>query len=181
MQLPAVCFKCGTIDGVGAVPRKLRTSPADVPALGVAQGLGLIVGWVGPLADLVELARVAHGTREATLAIPLCPGCASRWTRAERIATAAGFGPFLIAMLMIVVVLAVGRPLAQGNAKYLTIAVVAALVYVAKETVPRRIDARLVLPATCGAVAIESGTVALTRVHPRAGEAVGALVAGRSG
>lgn len=80
---PALCFRCGAGAGLALVPCKLRTTPKDSAALDAAQAAGFVIGWLGPVADLVEVARVAHGTREATVGIPLCVSCAAAWRKAK--------------------------------------------------------------------------------------------------
>lgn len=170
---PAVCFKCGTDGGLALVACKFRTSPKDLPALDVAQAAGLVVGWLGPAVDLFEAARVAHQTREATVGIPLCPVCAPAWKKARTAETIAGFGPFIVVAVMCIgIALSPGVVLGGGIAKYVFIGVVALLVYIAKEVVPGLVDTRMVRLFTCSAVAIDDATIGLSRVHPRAGEAV---------
>ena len=178
---PAVCFRCGAGAGLALVPCKLRTTPKDSAALDAAQAAGFVIGWLGPVADLVEVARVAHGTREATVGNPLCVSCAAAWRKAKVAEGLAGFGPFLVAVVAILVALVMPSVfLGGGWTRYAVIGVIALLVYVAKEIVPGIVERRMIVPSTCGAVAIDDAAVALSRVHPSAGAAVAAAARAQS-
>ena len=106
---PPLCFRCGAGAGLALVPCKLRTTPKDSAALDAAQAAGLVIGWLGPVADLVEVARVAHGTREATVGIPLCTACAAAWRNAKAAEGIAGFGPFIVVVFAILFALVTPR------------------------------------------------------------------------
>jgi hypothetical protein len=165
---PAVCFKCGGSHGVVPVTKTFRTTPEDSAALEIAQAAGLLVGSLGQAAGLLAAARTLAGTREAKLGIPLCPSCDAKWKGAERLATLASFGPFLIAMVVIAGALIFGTKLFQGTMRYVLGAMLLVALYLVMNTLPAFIKRTRRVPHTCGASAIDAFAVALTRVHPDA-------------
>jgi len=83
-ELPAVCMKCGSHDGVTREPKMFRWRPAWSRYL-VVCGIGLVI--------------MLLTTVRASLEIPLCPKCYARWSTARTVQ--------VTAMLAIVAALAV--------------------------------------------------------------------------
>jgi hypothetical protein len=69
-ELPAVCMKCGSHDGVTREPKMFRWRPAWSRYL-VVCGIGLFI--------------MMLTTVRASLEIPLCPRCYARWSTARTV------------------------------------------------------------------------------------------------
>jgi hypothetical protein len=168
---PALCFKCGTGEGLSLVPTHFYTMPDDDAAMATAEAAGVFVSAIGDAANIASFVKLIRGIREAVVPLPLCGACASRWKSAKR-ARFVAFAPFAVAIVLIFVFAFAknGALFPEGSSRvalYAFAAVVSAVLYGLVVGVPKLVERRVAEPATCSAVAIAPAWIALSRVHPR--------------
>ncbi len=169
---PAICFKCGTTDGLSLAPTHFYTTPDEDAATATASAAGVLVSAIGDAASIASLVTLVRGTREAVVPIPLCGSCSVRWKSAKR-ARLLAYVPLTLAIGSVFAFAFTTRgPLfpegASRLALYAFVAAFTALLYGLAVVVPKWVERRDAEAATCGAVAIAPAWIALSRVDARA-------------